>query len=335
LFEYNFGLLPARLTKMALFTAVRFTRKAALSSFERPASQLFRGLSQRQKSLCDRALHPFRSVSRLMTTSSAVDISVDSIPSNLNYDDFENLVDEPVPIEEKLLLSPDDSEKVLSVIKLSSDVYSQRPVKTEPIETVTLDNRVFGVPIRRDIVHNVVVWQRARWRRGTGYTKTRAETRGGGKRPWRQKGTGRARHGSIRSPLWRGGGKAHGKKKRDFSFKLNRKVRALGMRVALASKWREGNLFIVDTDSFTTHKTKDFVAALEDAGFYEEEGSVMLVDGDKPSENLKLATQNIPWMTMYPQIGANVYAIVKHHRLFLTRDALELLTERLTRTLNK
>eukprot|EP00750_Incisomonas_marina_P002479 INCI12357.1.p1 GENE.INCI12357.1~~INCI12357.1.p1 ORF type:complete len:337 (+),score=72.69 INCI12357.1:270-1280(+) len=272
------------------------------------------------------------------------------LPSNLVFDDFEELMEEPETFDDALLLRADNSEKIMPVIFLSSDGDTEEAAedndaeaedpaasgdsssgRSQAQEVAVLDNRVFGVPIRRDIVHRVVVWQRARWRKGTAHTRTRAEVSGGGKKPWAQKGSGRARHGSTRSPIWRGGGKAHGKKQRDFSFKLNRKVRQLGMRVALAAKWREGNLFIVDVDGVESHRTGDFLAALDDHEIYEEDGSVMLVDGDDLNDNVATAARNLPWFSVYPQRGANVYAILKHHRLFVTRTALEELTERLTR----
>ena len=223
-----------------------------------------------------------------------VSVDDEDLPSNLVVDDLEALYDEPLPeFDEAQLRRVDNSVKAMPIIVISTPDYedednddtneSAAAVDADADEDteaagsdgddaaaalvtkgeVVLDNRVFGVAIRRDIVQRVVVWQRARWRKGTAHTKTRAEVSGGGKKPWRQKGTGRARHGSIRSPLWRGGGKAHGKKKRDFSFKLNRKVRQMGMRVALAAKWREGNLFVVDVEGVDSRRTGEFVDALE------------------------------------------------------------------------
>ena len=259
------------------------------------------------------------------------------VPSNFVVDDVEALHEAPASdFDDALLLRADNSEKIMPVIALGTTDADNEDDSSSAGDSVSqevavLDNRVFGVPIRRDIVHRVVVWQRARWRAGTAHTKTRAEVSGGGKRPWQQKGSGRARHGSIRSPLWRGGGKAHGKKKRDFSFKLNKKVRQMGLRVALAAKWREGNLFVVDVDGVSSPRTKDFVNALEDKNVYEEDGSVMFIDGDDVHENVEYASENLPWFSAYPQRGANVYAILKHHRLFLTRSGLEQLTDRLTR----
>jgi large subunit ribosomal protein L4 len=267
------------------------------------------------------------------------------LPANLVIEGLEDLAAEPeTEFNETELLRADLSKKEVPVVFLKAPVYEDdepAPASASSAEekaTVVLDNRVFGVPIRRDLVHRVVVWQRARWRAGTAHTKTRAEVSGGGKRPWKQKGGGRARHGSIRSPIWRGGGKAHGKKRRDFSIKLNRKVRQAGMRVALASKFREGNLFVVDVRGVESRRTGDLVATLEDAEVFEEDGSVMLVDGDEQYDAddddaypVAVAARNLPWVSVYPQRGANVYAILKHHRLFITREALDQLTERLTR----
>ncbi len=273
--------------------------------------------------------------------STNVPLAAGNLPANLVIEGLEDLVTEPEDeFDEAELLRADLSKKEVPVVFLKAPVYEDDDIKAQATTaapddaTVVLDNRVFGVPIRRDLVHRVVVWQRARWRAGTAHTKTRAEVSGGGKRPWKQKGGGRARHGSIRSPLWRGGGKAHGKKRRDFSIKLNRKVRQAGMRVALASKFREGNLFVVDVRGVESQRTADFLSTLEDAGVFEEDGSVMLVDGDEQYADdsaVTVAARNLPWVSVYPQRGANVYAILKHHRLFVTREALDELTERLTR----
>lgn len=155
------------------------------------------------------------------------------------------------------------------------------PVVNRSLETVgelALPGLIYDQPLRKDIVHRVVVWQRANWRQGTVKVKTRSEVRGGGRKPWQQKGTGRARAGSIRSPLWRGGGKAHGPRPKDWSQSLNSKVRRLGLRIALSSKLAAGQLTVVDALKIESAqpRTKELTTFLEN--FQSDRMSFLLVD---------------------------------------------------------
>lgn len=238
---------------------------------------------------------------------------------------FENSAVFETPKEEFIdhaeLLRWDRSEKTVPVLSFEDP----QPNESDDLPTVTLDNSIFGVPIRRDIVHNVVLWQRANWRKGSGVAKKRHQKRGGGRKPWRQKGTGRARHGSIRSPIWRGGGKAHGPVKRSFKFKLNKKVRKMAFRVALAAKWREGNLFVVDSGELSTYKTSVLDNLMDQHGF----DYAMLIDGEQVDENLEVASGNLPHFNAFNYLHANVYAILKHKQLIITLDGLKALETRL------
>lgn len=200
----------------------------------------------------------------------------------------------------------------------------------ETVGSVSVDERVWGVPVRKDIVHRVVCWQRAGWRQGTSKTKTRGEVRGGGKKPWTQKGTGRARHGSIRSPIWRGGGHAHAKRPKDWSYSLNRKVRRMGLRVALSAKMREGNVVVIDEAKIGEGKTSEIVSMLESGSMTRDDCENGVLFLDEPVDlDFARASQNIPSREFHAlSVGdlietSNVYDIVLREKLLLTRDAFE------------
>lgn len=191
---------------------------------------------------------------------------------------------------------------------------------------VTLDASVFGITeIRKDVLHQVVNYQLAARRAGTHKVKERGEIRGTGKKPWAQKGTGRARAGDLKRPQDRGGGVAHGPKTRGHGFSLNKKVRALALRHALSSKAAEGKLIILDEAKAATHKTKDMAAALKGL----EVDSAVIVAGAEVDTNFARGCANIPRVDVLPAQGANVYDILRRERLVLTRDAVDALTERL------
>jgi large subunit ribosomal protein L4 len=255
-----------------------------------------------------------------------------SLPSNLTLDE-PDLLEAPVaeallPSDAELLQRWDGDRTVF--VRSFADSNAQG-------EERTLEESVWAVPIRRDIVHNVAVWQRAGRRQGTAKSKTRAEISGGGRKPRPQKGTGMSRHGSIRSPLWRGGSKAHGKKPRDWSYKLNKKVRRAGLRCALAAKLREGNLIVVDEAAMDTNKTgvlaaqlREFNVAPAGKGGREVDVSALLIDGDGVEDaNFYLAARNLHYFNIIPQSGANVYDVIRHERLFVTKKALDDLEVRL------
>lgn len=202
---------------------------------------------------------------------------------------------------------------------------------------VSLDARVFNTPLRRDIVHRVIVWQEKNARTTLYKAKTRSEVRGGGRKPWKQKGTGRARQGSIRSPLWKGGGVAHGAVLRDWSISLNKKVRQLGLRVAVASKARDHRVVVVESLDLNSSKTRVLEKALlAPALGLPHPGSKRLVfvdaDAAMPTSFL-LAVRNLALSKPLPVRGVNVRDLIAADQVVITTAGLAELTERLTKDL--
>lgn len=189
---------------------------------------------------------------------------------------------------------------------------------------VELNDDVFGVEPRADILHRVVTWQLEN-RRGTARpTRERSDVARTGKKFGPQKGSGGARHGDRGAPIFIGGGKAHGARKRDFNQSLNKKVRALGLKMALASKAKDG-LIVVDSLELSDAKTKALKAQFDSNGW---NGKVLFVDGDAVNDGFKKAARNLPGINVLPAMGANVYDILKHDTLVLTKDAVEKLEAR-------
>ena len=189
---------------------------------------------------------------------------------------------------------------------------------------IELDDAVFGVEPRADILHRVVTWQLEN-RRGTARpTRERSDVARTGKKFGRQKGSGGARHGDRAAPIFIGGGKAHGARKRDFEQSLNKKVRALGLKMALSSKARDG-LIVVDTLEFEDAKTKALAATFGKNGW---SGKVLVIDGASVDAGFKRAAGNLPGVNVLPAVGANVYDILNHDTLVLTKAAVETLEAR-------
>ncbi len=189
---------------------------------------------------------------------------------------------------------------------------------------VELNDAVFGVEPRADILHRVVTWQLEK-RRGTARpTRERSDVARTGKKFGRQKGGGTARHGDRAAPIFIGGGKAHGARKRDFNPSLNKKIRALGLKMALSTKAKAG-LVVVDSLELKEAKTKALVEAFGKNGW---NGKVLVIDGDAVNEGFRMAAGNIPGVNVLPATGANVYDILKHDTLVLTKDAVEKLEAR-------
>ena len=189
---------------------------------------------------------------------------------------------------------------------------------------IELNDAVFGVEPRADILHRVVTWQLEN-RRGTARaTRERSEVARTGKKFGRQKGGGTARHGDRAAPIFIGGGKAHGARKRDFNQSLNKKVRALGLRMALSSKAKQG-LIVVDSLDLTDAKTKALAATFGKNGW---SGKVLVIDGETVNEGFRRAAGNLPGVNVLPAVGANVYDILKHDTLVLTKAAVEKLEAR-------
>lgn len=192
-------------------------------------------------------------------------------------------------------------------------------------EDITLNKNVFGLEVRKDVLQRVVEWQRANVQAGTHKTKERGEIQGTTKKPFRQKGTGNARQGSLKGPHQRSGGVAHGPRVRSHSYKLTKKFRQLGLKTALSLKASENKLHILSTTSITDPKTKALAASLSKAGIT----NALVIDGQQVNEIFAKAARNIKRIDVLPQQGANVYDILNHENLVLTVDAVKQLEERL------
>ena len=190
---------------------------------------------------------------------------------------------------------------------------------------IDLDDAVFAVPARADILARAVNWQLAKRRSGNHKTKHRAEIRGTTSKPFRQKGTGRARQGSKKAPNLRGGGIAFGPVVRSHAHNLPKKVRRLALRTALSVKQADGKLVVLDNAETKSAKTADLAKQLHKLGW----NSALLIGGAELDENFIRAANNIRGVDVLPQIGANVYDILRRDTLILTKDAVEQLQERL------
>ena len=190
------------------------------------------------------------------------------------------------------------------------------------VGTIDLNDAVFGAPINEHLVHMAVVQQLANNRQGTQKAKTRSEVSGGGRKPWRQKGTGHARQGSTRSPQWTGGGVVFAPVPRDYSFKLNKKEKRAALKSALSSRVTDGKLIVVDELKFDEIKTKKFAAVME--ALKVTKALVVLGDMDK---NVILSARNIPNVKTAQVNTINVYDILKGDTLVLTKDAVAKIEE--------
>ena len=196
--------------------------------------------------------------------------------------------------------------------------------KNEKVGEIELSAKVFDLDVKEHLLHDVVRQQRAAKRAGNACTKTRVEVRGGGAKPWRQKGTGRARAGTNNSPIWRGGGVTFGPKPRDYSFKLNRKVRKQAIAMAISARLQEGNLVVVDEFVMDAIKTKDFVNIMKDFDF---ENCLLITEGK--NENLNKSARNVNGYKVMSTEGLNVYDILLHKKLMLVKPAIESIEKRL------
>ena len=190
---------------------------------------------------------------------------------------------------------------------------------------IELNDAVFGVEPRADILHRVVTWQLEK-RRGTARAaRERSEVARTGKKFGRQKGGGTARHGDRRAPIFIGGGKAHGPRVRDFNPSLNKKVRALGLRMALSSKARDGKLIVMENLDVSEAKTRALKEQLAGLNLGK---TALVIDGDALNVGFAMAASNLREIDLLPAVGANVYDILKHDTLVLTRAAVEKLEAR-------
>jgi len=197
-------------------------------------------------------------------------------------------------------------------------------ISGKKIKEVKAPDEIFSVPLNDHLLYETVLNYRANQRQGTASTKTRAEVRGGGRKPWRQKGTGRARAGSNRSPIWKGGGTTFGPRPRDYSYSLPKKARKNALKSALSLKLAEKQLLIVDALEIKEPKTKEAIALIKSL----KVDSVLIVDRHD-NKNLILSVRNIPKTKVVDANQVNVYDVLNHNWLVLTKRAFDSLTEKL------
>ncbi len=195
-------------------------------------------------------------------------------------------------------------------------------IEGKKVGTLELNDAVFGVEINDHLVHMAVVQQLANKRQGTQSAKTRAEVSGGGRKPWRQKGTGHARQGSTRAPQWKGGGVVFAPKPRDYSFKMNKKEKALAIKSALTSRVNEAKFFVLDDLSFSEIKTKQMKAVLDNL---KVEKALLVLD--KKDQNVELSARNLPKVRTVQSNSINVYDILKYDTMVLTKSAVAQIEE--------
>ncbi|HDX9577418.1 50S ribosomal protein L4 [Bacillus cytotoxicus] len=188
---------------------------------------------------------------------------------------------------------------------------------------IQLAETIFGIEPNEAVLFEAVTMQRASLRQGTHKVKTRSEVRGGGRKPWRQKGTGRARQGSIRSPQWRGGGTVFGPTPRSYAYKLPKKVRRLAIKSALATKVVENNIVVLEDLVLNAPKTKDMVVVLKGLAV---EKKALIVTADA-NEAVELSARNIPGVTVITANGVNVLDVLHHDKLIMTKAAVEKVEE--------
>lgn len=199
-------------------------------------------------------------------------------------------------------------------------LYNQSGSQVGDIE---LADTVFGIEPNEHVLHDAVLMQQASLRQGNHDTKTRSEVRGGGRKPWRQKGTGRARQGSIRSPQWVGGGIVFGPHPRSYSYNLPKKVRRLAIKSALSSKVKANEIVVLEELSFDAPKTKEMIAVLNNLSV---ERKALVVTADY-NDAVALSTRNIPGVTFVTASGVNVLDVLKHDKLIITKEAVEKVEE--------
>ncbi len=195
-------------------------------------------------------------------------------------------------------------------------------IEGKEVGSVELNDAIFGVEINEHLVHMAVVNQLANNRQGTQSAKTRSEVSGGGRKPWRQKGTGHARQGSIRAPQWKGGGVVFAPKPRDYSFKMNKKEKRIALFSSLTSKVNDKKLIVLDNFNLDEAKTKKFVKVMDNLKVTK---ALVVLEGD--NKNVVLSGRNIPTVKVLPINGINTYDVMKYETLVCTKAAIEKLQE--------
>ncbi len=197
-------------------------------------------------------------------------------------------------------------------------------IKNEKVGELELNDDLFGVKVRQNILHEIVRMQRANRRAGTACTKSRGEVSGSKAKPWKQKGTGRARAGHKRSPLWRGGGTVFGPKPRSYEIKMPKKVKRLGLRMALSARFSEENLMVLDEFKVDEFKTKKFIESMKSLNL--DNALIVIPERDN---KLEKSSRNVPGFKVMTSDGLNVYDILLHHKLVILEPCLGQLEERL------
>ena len=189
----------------------------------------------------------------------------------------------------------------------------------EKLDNLQLDDKMFGGPIHKKLLRDAVIMYEANKRQGTASTKTKGEVAGGGRKPWAQKHTGRARAGSIRSPLWKGGGVSHGPKPRDYSFSIPKKARRLALYTALSAKARDNELVVIDDLNFAVPKTGQMVRILKALNI---NNSSCLIVIPKANETVWKSARNIPYVKVMTSTELNAYEVLRPKKVLLTKEAL-------------
>jgi large subunit ribosomal protein L4 len=205
-------------------------------------------------------------------------------------------------------------------------VVKVKNLKSEEVGELELSDEVFGAPLNKALIYSAVKCYMANQRAGTSATKTRGDVRGSGKKLWKQKGTGRARIASLRSPLWKGGGNVHGPQPRDWSYTIPKKMRRGAIRSVLSERLREGGLIIVDSFELQSHRTKELTTTLDALGL---NGRTLVVDSTK-ANNLALSSRNLRDVTLISPSDVNIYNLLTHEQVALTSDAAAQLDKQLS-----
>jgi large subunit ribosomal protein L4 len=199
-----------------------------------------------------------------------------------------------------------------------------RNLQNKEVGEVNLSDAVFGVELNEALIHSAVMNYQANGRQGTSATKTRGNVSGSGRKLWKQKGTGRARVASLRSPLWKGGGNVHGPQPRDWSYQMPKKMRRGAIRSALSERLREGNLIVIEDFGLNGPKTKDFLNAMQTLGIAEKKNATKtLIVDSLDNSNLVLSARNVEKTKITNSYGLNIYDIVYHDKLLISRSALD------------
>ena len=199
-----------------------------------------------------------------------------------------------------------------------------RNLKNKEVGEVSLSDAVFGVELNETLIHAAVRNYQANGRQGTSATKTRGNVSGSGRKLWKQKGTGRARIASLRSPLWKGGGNVHGPQPRDWSYQMPKKMRRGALRSALSERLREGNLIVIDEFGLVSPKTKDFLGVIGTLGLIDNKkrAKTLIVDS-LDNANLVLSSRNVQKTKVTNSFGLNIYDIIYHDKLVISKSAIE------------